>query len=303
MKIRRNKWHQKVIMCVCERQENFVIAMIQRTTKKQGYGETLTRIVNSRRVMWTFSEVNSDSSGKYLRHRHNFSLATINAGSIHVGSVLSRLYDCASENSSWQAVLAYMIKQNRPYSVQDVFQNIGKDFGKTAVTKVMEGLTTEGKLKEKVYGKQKVYVADQSQFPDIKDTEILVMDQAKFHLNAQNQKLQEEINKLESELRFYQGIISTECARLELGNIYSDISILQAKLAQLKEGRILISKEEKDKVIEIREKYVKEWRKRKRISMDIINSVLEGYPKTKKQLFEEVGIETDEDYNITPPAV
>nr|KAI8740543.1 putative homologous-pairing protein 2 [Biomphalaria glabrata] len=209
----------------------------------------------------------------------------------------------SKENMAVQAVLSYMIKQNRPYSVQDVFQNMGKDYGKTAVTKAMEGLASEGKLKEKVYGKQKVYVADQSQFPDVNNQEIAAMDQKISLLNAQIQKMQEEINKIESELHLYQSKISTENARTELGTIYPEIDLLKDKLAKLKEGRVLISKEEKDKVFKNREKFVKEWRKRKRIATDILNSVLEGYPKTKKQLFEEVGIETDEDYNVKPPEV
>lgn len=37
------------------------------------------------------------------------------------------------------------------------------------------------------------------------------------------------------------------------------------------------------------------YKKRKRICMDILNSILENYPKSKKHLFEEIGIETDEE--------
>lgn len=33
--------------------------------------------------------------------------------------------------------------------------------------KACESLTESGKIKEKTYGKQKVYVADQSQFPEV----------------------------------------------------------------------------------------------------------------------------------------
>ncbi|KAG2463311.1 CJ090 protein, partial [Polypterus senegalus] len=75
--------------------------MIQRTTKEQGYEETLGRIVNSRRGMRTFLEVNADSSWKDLGHCHNFCLATIDSRQIHVISVLlSRLYNNASETKN-----------------------------------------------------------------------------------------------------------------------------------------------------------------------------------------------------------
>ena len=78
---------------------------------------------------------------------------------------------------------------------------------------------------------------------------------------------------------------------------------MSEKLEKLQKGTVLISKEEKEKVYKGRETCVKAWRKRKRISSDILNAILEGYPKSKKQLYEEVGIETDEDYNVSPPEI
>ncbi|GFN98959.1 homologous-pairing protein 2 homolog [Plakobranchus ocellatus] len=207
----------------------------------------------------------------------------------------------SKESAAVSSVLAYMMKQNRPYSVQDVFQNMGKDFGKTAVMKAMESLTSEGKLVEKVYGKQKVYAANQSQFPVVDDAEIKKMDAKITQLNGAIQLKSDETRKLESELQIFNNLITTDEARRQLSQIYPEISKLKEKLSKLKEGRVLISKEEKEQVYKGREKYVKEWRKRKRIASDILGSILEGYPKTKKQLFEDIGIETDEDYNVKPP--
>lgn len=209
----------------------------------------------------------------------------------------------SKESTAHQAVLAYMNKQNRPFSVQDVFQNMGKDLGKTAVTKAMENLAAEGKLKEKVYGKQKVYAADQSQFAKVDDAEIKAMDERIALLSSKIQLKSEEIRCLESELHRYNGLLSTAAARDELGKVYPQIESLKEKLSKLREGRVLISKEEKDKMYTNREKYVKEWKKRKRIASDILNSILEGYPKNKKQLYEEIGIETDEEYSVVPPDI
>ena len=206
----------------------------------------------------------------------------------------------AKENGT-ASILAYMMKQNRPYSVQDVFQNMGKDLGKTAVMKSMESLTADGKLIEKIYGKQKVYAANQSHFPIIDEAEIKAMDAKITQLNGTIQIEGEGMRKLESELQHYSGLISTNEARTQLSQTYPQIDKLQQKLSKLKEGRVLISKEEKDFVYKGRERCVKEWRRRKRMASDILGSILEGYPKTKKQLFEEVGVETDEEYNVYPP--
>ena len=35
--------------------------------------------------------------------------------------------------------------------------------------------------------------------------------------------------------------------------------------------------------------------------MDVINSILENYPKSKKILLEDIGVETDEDAGVSLP--
>lgn len=60
-------------------------------------------------------------------------------------------------------LLRYLQEQNRPYSAQDVFGNLQREhgLGKAAVVKALEQLAQQGKIKEKTYGKQKIYFADQ----------------------------------------------------------------------------------------------------------------------------------------------
>lgn len=203
--------------------------------------------------------------------------------------------------SAQESVLSYLNHQNRPYSAQDVFQNMGKDIGKTAVVKAMETLAAEGRIKEKVYGKQKVYVTDQSQFPDIDEAELKGMDDRIANLNDKVQALMEDNRRTESQIKTFDTELTTNKAKQNILDISKDIESMQWKLSELKEGQVLISKEEKDQLYANRSKFVKEWRKRKRISNDILNGILEGYPKTKKQLFEEVGIETDEECNVKVP--
>lgn len=80
-----------------------------------------------------------------------------------------------------------------------------------------------------------------------------------------------------------------------------EVSRLQKKLADLQENQVLISKEEKDQINSENEKMVKMWRKRRRMAMDILDAILEGYPKKKKDLFDDIGIETDEDVGVKLP--
>jgi len=55
----------------------------------------------------------------------------------------------------------------------------------------------------------------------------------------------------------------------------------------------------KKKVQKEYEKRLATYKKRKRMCLDMLDAILENYPKTKKQLYEEVGLETDEDVGFT----
>ena len=53
------------------------------------------------------------------------------------------------------------MKQNRPYSAQDLLTNLEGKVGKTELVNKLDDLASSNKIIEKVYGKQKVYMAIQ----------------------------------------------------------------------------------------------------------------------------------------------
>ena len=56
-------------------------------------------------------------------------------------------------------IYEHLVKANRPHSAQDVLTSFDNKIGKTAVTNALEELANDKKIIEKVYGKQKVYMA------------------------------------------------------------------------------------------------------------------------------------------------
>ncbi|XP_078322249.1 homologous-pairing protein 2 homolog isoform X2 [Crassostrea virginica] len=176
----------------------------------------------------------------------------------------------AKDANASRAVLEYLNRQNRPYSAIDIFNNLHKEYGKTAIVKACESLSEGGKIKEKAYGKQKVYVADQSQFPEVDDGEIRNMDTRIGELSTQCKEKDEEVRRLDTELRGFNSSISTEDAIVQLQQLTEECDACNKKLKMLKEGGKSISPEEKDRIYNARQKYVKEWRKRKRMSNDIL---------------------------------
>ncbi|XP_049924346.1 homologous-pairing protein 2 homolog [Epinephelus moara] len=201
-------------------------------------------------------------------------------------------------------ILAYLNEKNRPYSAQDVFCNLQKQhgLGKTAVAKAMELLALEGKIKEKTYGKQKIYFADQSQFKDVNDADLKSMDSQISQLSAEVQSLTQSCRQLDAELKELNSSLTTEEMMSEIQELKSECSGYRARLEKIKAATNHVTPEEKEKVYKERNVYVKEWKKRKRLASDMMNAILEGYPKSKKQFLEEVGVETDEDCKVVVPS-
>ncbi|XP_075894729.1 homologous-pairing protein 2 homolog [Nelusetta ayraudi] len=202
-------------------------------------------------------------------------------------------------------ILAYLNEKNRPYSAQDVFNNLQKQhgLGKTAVVKAMELLALEGKIKEKIYGKQKIYFADQAQFEDVKDSELQAMDRQISELGAEGQTLTQSCRQLDAELKELNSSLTTDEMMSEIQELKTECAGHRARLEKIKSATNHVTPAEKEKVYREREVYVKEWRKRKRLASDMINAILEGYPKSKKEFLDEVGVETDEDSKVVLPSV
>jgi hypothetical protein len=93
------------------------------------------------------------------------------------------------------AIKEYMIKQNRPYSLQNVLDNMQGRVKKSTGTKVLDDLSAEGILTCKEFGKVKVYLANQDNFPTVSTEELAKIDaaikEAKDHLATRLAKLKD----------------------------------------------------------------------------------------------------------------
>ncbi|XP_065507299.1 homologous-pairing protein 2 homolog [Caloenas nicobarica] len=201
-------------------------------------------------------------------------------------------------------LLQYLREQNRPYSAQDAFGNLQREhgLGKAAVVKALEQLAQQGQIREKAYGKQKIYFTDQEQLPAASDAELRSLDEAIAALSAKVQAAQQSCRHMEAELKELNGSMTTAEVAREIEELRKDCANYTEKLERIKSATNHVTPEEKEKVCSEQKLYCKEWRRRKRMATELLDAILEGYPKSKKQFFEEVGIETDEEHNVTLPA-
>lgn len=165
-----------------------------------------------------------------------------------------------------------------------------------------EKLATKGVITEKINGKQKVYAPKQDQFGEYDENEVKKIDE-KIRLSQEKLKqLQETLKTQDAELRNVNSTLTTEDAKARLEDLTSKCNKYQERIKNIKSASNHVTPEEKDKIYKEHKLYVQSWRKRKRMATEILNSILEGYPKPKKQLFEDIGIETDEEYGAVIPS-
>ncbi|XP_027016990.2 homologous-pairing protein 2 homolog isoform X1 [Tachysurus fulvidraco] len=209
------------------------------------------------------------------------------------------------DSAAAELILSYLNEKNRPYSAQDVFGNLQKQhgLGKTAVVKAMEQLAQDGRIREKVYGKQKIYFADQSQFADVSDAELKQMDRSISELNSQVEAVMQSCRQLDTELKELNSSLTTAEMTIQIKELKAECEVSRTRLQKIKSATDHVTPEEREKVCKERSLYVKEWKKRKRLATDMMGAILEGYPKSKKEFLEEVGVETDEEHKVKIPGV
>ncbi|KAK7819465.1 hypothetical protein U0070_015999 [Myodes glareolus] len=175
---------------------------------------------------------------------------------------------------------------------QEVFGNLKKEhgLGKAAVVKALDQLAQQGKIKDKTYGKQKIYSADHDQCNTVSDADLHSLNAKTVALTAKVQSLQQSCRHQEAELKELPNALTTPEMQKEIQELKKECARYTERLKNIKAATNHITPEEKEEVYKDRS--------RKRMTTELCDVILEGYPKSKKQFFEEVWIER-EDHNAT----
>ena len=72
-----------------------------------------------------------------------------------------------NDEEARKEIAEYMERQNRPYSVQNIIDNLHGRVKKKQVEKITEGLVEEKVLTVKEYGKSKIFMINQDIFPKV----------------------------------------------------------------------------------------------------------------------------------------
>uniref|UniRef100_A0A8D8QNW1 Homologous-pairing protein 2 homolog n=1 Tax=Cacopsylla melanoneura TaxID=428564 RepID=A0A8D8QNW1_9HEMI len=203
-------------------------------------------------------------------------------------------------NANTEAIFKYLKQTNRPYSVNDIIQNLHKKYNKTVVQNALDELVKADHVMSKTYGKQVIYCIKQSGKNAEKKDASVVKEELKTkereltEKQALLKKLQDENKQIKAKVKNLTQNLTTEEALVMKTKLVQEVTEKKTKLENLSNNVEVVSEVDKKKLQETKEKLVKEYRKRKRMCTEMLDAVLENYPKSKKILLEETGVETDE---------
>ncbi|KAJ2655893.1 PSMC3 interacting protein [Coemansia sp. RSA 1199] len=197
-------------------------------------------------------------------------------------------------SSEEKAVLDYLVKANRPYSANDISSQLHGLVSPAQAKKLLNDLADEEKLQRKINGKQQIFYATQTsiEVPSVEEAE--QEEETIKGLEQQLSQAKDENKVLAGRLQGLTNALTDDQMRERIAKLSAEVKENEGRLAQLRSGEV-ISPEEKNKIETEHAAMTKHWKTRKRMFKNIIDTIGEGYPGKVSDLFEELGIETDED--------
>lgn len=169
---------------------------------------------------------------------------------------------------------------------------------KSGVERSLASLVQKGIVTKKEYGKTKLFLRSQSDI-ELPDEETIREEEEEV------KSLQTRISEVEASLAearvkesAMRSQLTVDEARAQCEALEEKVEEKRGKLEKLGDPSLLPTKEDKLKVEMEYFRFRTAWKKRKRIVKNIADTISEAMMKKPKELFEMIGIETDEDMKV-----
>jgi 26S proteasome regulatory subunit, ATPase 3, interacting protein len=193
-------------------------------------------------------------------------------------------------------VWSYMEEQNRPFNATMLFENLHKVVSKPMVTKILEAFEADGRVSAKLYGKQKIFWANQDNI-DVGDAASLAAKDAELkELATRRDELQEQVKARSAQLRSVEAQPTDADARASVEELQERVAALRKRIDASRGGEVVDGATMR-KTEQQCETYRHEWKKRKGMVRNIATDMEEH--KSYKDLVRDLGLETDEDYGVS----
>lgn len=187
-----------------------------------------------------------------------------------------------------------MREQNRPYSIQNLIDNLKGAIKKALMTKVIAKLETDSKITVKGEKAKKVAFIRQEELEVLDPEELKTLEEEIKETSKQVSTTKEQVQSLNRKLDDIKRASTTEELKTEIATLKKECTFLEGEVQRLSGGITLATPEERKAALDSLRKYVTEWRKRKKIAMDVINAFSENMDQKPSEYMENNGIDEDE---------
>ncbi|ORX34637.1 Tat binding protein 1-interacting protein-domain-containing protein [Kockovaella imperatae] len=200
-----------------------------------------------------------------------------------------------------ELVLQYLKSTNRPYASADVSANLKGKVPKPAAQKILTTLAEKGSLTMKTYGKQTIFVYDQSHLTALSKEDLAALDIEIKQTSADLESTRKTLRSVQSDLSAQESQPKTKDLEGEIALVEADNASSLRVLLPLRgtgEGPKVepMSAEEIKKVDALFLKWRKEWINRRKVYKELLGLLQDAGQVRDKMIFEdEQGISPDDE--------
>ncbi|TXT04399.1 hypothetical protein VHUM_04166 [Vanrija humicola] len=199
-----------------------------------------------------------------------------------------------------QMVLQYLRSVNRPYASTDVSTNLKNKVTKPEAQKALVALADKGLLTMKPYGKQSIFVYNQSQLPVLDPEEFAQLDAQTKEAKEALEERRKELKTVSGELARMEALPKTKELGKEIERVGAENTLTLAALAPFRgDGEAKadpMSAADRDVIDKSWVRWRKEWTDRKKMYKNIMGIICESGAVANQGEFEdEQGVELDDD--------
>jgi chromosome segregation ATPase len=150
-----------------------------------------------------------------------------------------------------------------------------------------------------MYGKSKVYWADQGQYGEIDADEMRAYEARGGAAQEELAALKQRRKELESQISALSSALTPEQLEEELKTYRKAVPPLREKLEKLASGGMtLVTPEQRARAKAFLDRVRKAWVNRKRMVTDTVDSMAEGLETKPKKIYDAIGVDTDEGFKV-----
>nr|XP_031863618.1 uncharacterized protein CI109_000870 [Kwoniella shandongensis]KAA5530690.1 hypothetical protein CI109_000870 [Kwoniella shandongensis] len=206
-------------------------------------------------------------------------------------------------NEAEEMVLNYMKEINRPYASADVVANLKNKVPKTEAVKVLATLAEKGQLLVKPYGKQLIYLYNQTLLEVLDPEEMTSLNAEIKETQRELEEKRKELKTLQTELATAESLPKTKELGKEIERVKNDNEVTLSALLPFRgdasggQSNITpLSAEDTKKIDAEFNKWRKEWVDRRKVYKELIGLMADGGQIQSTPVFEEdQGIDLDND--------